>query len=580
MLRLIASTLAISFCTHAQFFGLATPADGARVYFATPLRQKNTTQPNWGKLFAVDSSGLTLLLTRDQQVPPSPQVSLVTNPYDIFAASLSADGKVTAIAARRGCPYGDCTYERIEQYATTITSGGQSKDYPGALSLSASGEWAFGRSIFGGLYGPPAYLVNVNTGKQVVLDAIIPSQDRLYGVHIASTGRTVADDGTFAYSTYQSVVTINGSEVRRIATDPSPGAPIMVRYGRTLVFEMGDTIRLADPSGPGSSLLIDNGFAPSLSDDGRTLVYLADRAKPQIHVYRFGGASRQLGFDTAGIAQAIVSGDGSAIYAVTLGGRLLKISATTGASQELIPRTPYFGGGSSFPAPGKLTTIAGVGLTDLSFTADAPLPAKLNGVTVTIGGKTALIQSVTPNAITVLVPPDVQPAPNVSLDVTLTSPSPFDSPHGEVYVMSYAPEALYLPGTITVLAAHQDWHALVTYDDPATPGEVIHLYAVGLGDTVPSVGWGQPAPIAEPFARLKIPISCPSGDPIPGPLEIPYEGLAPGLAGIYQIDLRMPQTFIGNFFGLYCVWGGVGSGGPSFGGRIPMVQPKPIADSR
>src|SRR6185437_12000867 len=114
-----------------------------------------------------------------------------------------------------------------------------------------------------------------------------------------------------------------------------------------LVFGLGDTIRLADPSGTGSSLLMEDGFAPSLSDDGRTLVYLANRAKPQIHVYRFGGISRQLGFDTAGIAQAIVSGDGSIIYAVTLGGRLVKINSTTGASQELIPRTPYLGSGSA-----------------------------------------------------------------------------------------------------------------------------------------------------------------------------------------------------------------------------------------
>jgi hypothetical protein len=40
---------------HAQFFGLATAADGSRVYFATPLRQKNTTLPQHGKLFQVDS---------------------------------------------------------------------------------------------------------------------------------------------------------------------------------------------------------------------------------------------------------------------------------------------------------------------------------------------------------------------------------------------------------------------------------------------------------------------------------------------------------------------------------------------
>src|SRR6266852_1214446 len=104
MIRHPASLLAICFCAHAQFYGLATPADGGLVYFATTLRQKNTTQPNWGKLFAVDAAGLSLLLSRDQQVPPSPNVSLVTNPFDISGAGVSADGKVTAVTANRSCP--------------------------------------------------------------------------------------------------------------------------------------------------------------------------------------------------------------------------------------------------------------------------------------------------------------------------------------------------------------------------------------------------------------------------------------------------------------------------------------------
>ena len=53
---LFIAVFSVSAC--AQFLGLATPADGSRVYFATPLRQKDTTQPTYGKLFQVDNSGL------------------------------------------------------------------------------------------------------------------------------------------------------------------------------------------------------------------------------------------------------------------------------------------------------------------------------------------------------------------------------------------------------------------------------------------------------------------------------------------------------------------------------------------
>jgi hypothetical protein len=367
MVRVAACFFGICLCANGQFFGLATPADGSRVQFATALRQKNTTQPTWGKLFQVDASGLQLVLSRDAQIPPPPPnpSQVQTNAYDVFAASISADAKVFAVMARRACPSGDCTYLRLEGYTTTITSGGQSKDYPGGLQLSASGEWAFGTSSFG-IFTHPAYLFNVNTGAGGDLGQIIPALDRMYGVRVSAIGHAVADDGTIAYSTGQEVVTIHGTDIRRIPGNGYTQEPVMDRTGGTIVFAVGDTIRLADPTGSGSSLLISDGFAPSLSDDGRTLLYLANRAKPQIHVYRFGGASRQLGFDTSGIAQAILSGDGSTIYAVTLGGRLLKIPASTGSAQELIPRTPYLTGGGPFLAPGKLTALPGVGLTDLS----------------------------------------------------------------------------------------------------------------------------------------------------------------------------------------------------------------------
>jgi uncharacterized protein (TIGR03437 family) len=565
-------SIVISFGANAQFLGLATPADGSRVAFATTLRQKNTTQPLWGKLFQVNSSGLQLLVSRDQQVPPS-SVGLQTNPYDIIAASFSADDTVSAIAARRGCPYGGCAYERLEDYATTVTAGGQSKDYPGNLQLSASGEWAVGTSS-NGYFGQVGYIFNLKTGYGGRFDGLIPMEDR--PISMATTGRIVADDGAFVYGNRDHVVFVRGTETRRIDGGGYTTAPVMDRTGTTIVYPIGETIRLADPSGSGSSLLIADGFAPSLSDDGKTLLYLANQAKPQLHIFQFGGASRQLGFDPDGIAQAILSGDGSTIYAVTLGGRLLKVSASTGAAQELIPRTPYIGPGSGNLAPGKLTSLTGVGLTDLSFTADAPLPKTLNGVSVNIQGKPTAIQSITPTAISVLVPPDVTPSSNLldlrPVDISLNSPSPFEGPHADMYIVQYAPEALLLPGTHNVLAAHQDWRALVFTADPAVPGEVIHAYAVGLGDTSPAVAYGQPAPVSEPLARLTIPISCASSDNTNSGLEILYQGLAPGFAGIYQLDIRMPSIVPGNVFGLYCVWGGIGSGGPSLGGNVPVAS--------
>ena len=244
------------------------------------------------------------------------------------------------------------------------------------------------------------------------------------------------------------------------------------------------------------------------------------------------------------------------------------ISVATRAVQELIPRTPYLTPNGPFPSPGKLTSLPGVGLTDLSFTADPPLPESLNGISVTLQTRTMRIQSVTPDAITVLVPPDIVPAGNglvtSPLDVALTSPSPFEGPHEEIYIAQYAPEFLLVPGANILLAAHQDWSALVSADIPARRGEVLHAYAVGLGDTSPAVAYGQAAPVREPFARMTIPIGCGTSNNTSSPVDVLFQGLAPNLAGVYQIDLRVPAGLPDGNFGLYCVWGGIGTGGPKW----------------
>jgi len=58
--RIATVVVAFSSCAVAQFFSLATDASGSRLYFATPLRQKNTAQPAYGKVFRMDSSGLSM----------------------------------------------------------------------------------------------------------------------------------------------------------------------------------------------------------------------------------------------------------------------------------------------------------------------------------------------------------------------------------------------------------------------------------------------------------------------------------------------------------------------------------------
>jgi uncharacterized protein (TIGR03437 family) len=79
----------------------------------------------------------------------------------------------------------------------------------------------------------------------------------------------------------------------------------------------------------------------------------------------------------------------------------------------------------------------------------------------------------------------------------------------------------------------------------ARPGDILVIYAFGLGATSPAVPSGAGAPAAEPLARIATPVSVHFGartifsDGIP---VVPdYAGLAPTLVGVYQLNVRIPD---------------------------------------
>ena len=84
-------------------------------------------------------------------------------------------------------------------------------------------------------------------------------------------------------------------------------------------------------------------------------------------------------------------------------------------------------------------------------------------------------------------------------------------------------------------AAHQDWSS-ISYTGPFKLGEIVHVWAVGLGAVTPEVLPGTVAPSTEPLARLRSPLICQNADVL-------YAGLAPGyLERVYQVDLRLNAT--------------------------------------
>jgi uncharacterized protein (TIGR03437 family) len=461
------------------------------------------------------------------------------------------------------------------------------------LKVSANGKWAFGGGSQSnvGFYYQIGYRVNLTTGEvRPITETDLKGAAFMY---VASTGRPVANDGTAVFTTgARGVYVMQGNQFAVIATPGIPSNPVIDAAARIIVFASGppcgdlscgpgpNEVRITSPGTSETALLVSGGYSPSLTDDGRQVLYLSDRSgTPQAYLINADGSGgRRLTNEPDGIAGAIFSGDGATAYAVTVAGRLIRI-ATGPASRpmrrprrpdnvaELIPATPFIGlpPRSSPPhpaplpvlAPNKLVTFLGVGLSTAAITATAPLPASIDGVRVTIQGLPAGILNVQPNSVTVVVPLGVTASQAAVVQVDVPGQTPFEGANMAV-IAGFAPEflpgppALYYPNSL--LAAHQDWSGLVSAQSPARPGEALHAYATGLGQTSPAVPYGEAAPRQEPFARLVSPLVCTDGQGVTQ-VEVLFAGLAPGLVGFYQVDWRVPSGAAAGDFALSCATG-------------------------
>ncbi|MGH8248802.1 MAG: hypothetical protein ACREUU_20525, partial [Gammaproteobacteria bacterium] len=76
----------------------------------------------------------------------------------------------------------------------------------------------------------------------------------------------------------------------------------------------------------------------------------------------------------------------------------------------------------------------------------------------------------------------------------------------------------------------------VTPSSPAAPGEVISLFVTGLGTVSGPIQAGDPTP-SSPLLRCTVPTEALVGDIAVAPS---FCGLAPGFAGLYQVNLQVP----------------------------------------
>ena len=206
-------------------------------------------------------------------------------------------------------------------------------------------------------------------------------------------------------------------------------------------------------------------------------------------------------------------------------------------------RPPFFtpdsivNSASGIPAsltPNGLATVFGTDLAagTASVAGAAVLPTELGDVRIRIGGLFAYLLYVSPTQINFLIPGELIPG---ATDLLVNKQSLGLSVR--IKLLDSAPALFASEGQVA--ATHADG-SLISPDSPARPGEIIVVYGAGLGRTDPSQIDGLIPRSAAGILlldRLRVMLE---GQPIPSE-NILYAGITPGSAGLYQINLRLPD---------------------------------------
>jgi len=156
------------------------------------------------------------------------------------------------------------------------------------------------------------------------------------------------------------------------------------------------------------------------------------------------------------------------------------------------------------------------------------------GVRVVISGITAQIYFVSPGQINFLVPANLRAVPG-TLQVFHDGRA---GPQVPLRLDEAAPALFEQPGAFAVAANAEG--AAVGPDSPVHPGDLVVLYATGLGETAPPLRYGE---IPKAAVAVKDPGAVQvllDGKPA-APSDLYYAGVTPGFAGLYQINVRIPD---------------------------------------
>lgn len=223
-------------------------------------------------------------------------------------------------------------------------------------------------------------------------------------------------------------------------------------------------------------------------------------------------------------------------------------ASTAQAAAPVYSAESIVNGANFAPGPLAPNAIASIFGSDLAWSTETlteentragVLPYTLANVRVFVGNYSAPLIYASPTQINFLVPGNLRSGPQT----LWVARQGVHGPEVTITLVDAVPQ-FFRNAEGYVIAQHSDY-SLVTPDHPALAGEVIVVYATGLGITHPNPLPGE-IPIYPGLIDRLESLRVTVGTAVLSPERILYAGITPGWAGLYQINMRLPDILESN----------------------------------
>jgi len=195
-------------------------------------------------------------------------------------------------------------------------------------------------------------------------------------------------------------------------------------------------------------------------------------------------------------------------------------------------------------SPGSWVTILGNRLANSTSIASGTFPSTLAGTAVVIGSTALPLDYVSPTQVNALLPFSLMPNTTVSLVVQRsgTESVPIDVTIADLGPAIFAVNGVGTgQGAVTIASSGVLAAPVGAFpgSQPVARGDFLAIYCSGLGAVNNTPADGAPAPSSPPLATT---LATPSVSIGGVPAVVSYSGLAPGLVGLYQVNVQVPTN--------------------------------------